>query len=236
MTRIKICGIKTVEDALAIAETGADAIGVVFVPSANRYISLEQAATILDEFRKAWGKRSTPSIVGMFGDQPINQVNDYVAQLNLNAVQLCGQEGMSYCSQMTVPVYKVIPIDMEAPWSVAIPKMMIMLQRHTMAGHHPVLDAQVPGEYGGTGQAFEWSNIKELSRSFSFSLAGGLTPLNVADAISLVHPSGVDSSSGTETDGHKDPEKIRAFVEAVRDVDNRLAPKGIRKLFNKVRQ
>ena len=236
MTKIKICGIKTAEDALEIAKAGADAIGIVFVPSANRCISLEHADAILNEFRKAWGERAAPSIVGMFGDQPISQVNDYVTQLNLDAVQLCGQEGMSYCSQIVAPIYKVIPINMKAPWAVAIPKMMIMLQRHTMAGHHPVLDAQLPGQYGGTGQAFEWSNIKDLSLSFSFNLAGGLNALNVADAISLIRPSGVDSSSGTETDGHKDPEKIRAFVTAVRDVDARLAPKGIRKLFSKVRQ
>jgi len=233
MTSVKICGIQNVEDALAIAEAGADAIGIVFVPSAGRCITVDNADEIITGFRKEWGNRPAPKMVGMFGDQPLQEVNDCVARLNLDGVQLCGDEGMAYCEQMTAPVYKVIPVRTDVPWSVVVPKLMVMLQRHTMAGHHPVIDTQVPGQYGGTGQTFGWSHIRDLWHSFPFSLAGGLNPDNIAQAIAVAHPWGVDSSSGTEAEGRKDAEKIRAFVEAVREADRALAPKGLARLFRR---
>ena len=233
MTSVKICGIQSVEDAIAVAEAGADAMGIVFVPSAGRCITVENADEIITGFRKEWGSRPAPRMVGMFGDQPVEEVNDCVVRLNLDGVQLCGEEGMAYCEQMTVPVYKVVPVPTDVPWSVVAPKLMVMLQRHTMAGHHPVIDTQVPGQYGGTGQTFDWSHISDLWHSFPFSLAGGLGPDNVAHAIAVARPRGVDSSSGTETEGRKDPEKIRAFIQAVREAERDLTPKGLAKLFRR---
>jgi len=233
MTHIKICGFQRAEDALVAARAGADAIGLVFVPSARRRLAVEAAEALVSEFRSQWGERPGPQWVGLFADQPVEEVNQTVARLRLDAVQLCGGELMAYCRQMTVPVYRVIAVDPALPQSVILPKLMILLQRHTMAGHQPVLDTYVSGSYGGTGQAFDWQLATDLAGSFSISLAGGLTADNVAQAVRQVRPWGVDTSSGVETDGQKDPAKVRAFVSAVRQTDKALEPKGLARLLGR---
>ena len=235
MTKIKVCGFREASDALTAAEAGADYLGLVFVPSAGRRLSAEEAEALLAEFRQQWSRESSPKWVGLFGDQPAEEVVRITTRLGLDAVQLCGTEGMAYCAQMTVPVFKVIAIDTQVPASVVLPKLMVMIQRHSMAGHHPVLDTHVPGAYGGTGQAFDWALIRGLSQSFRFGLAGGLTEENVGRAIREVQPWGVDTSSGVESDGHKDPTRVRAFMKAVRETDDALAPKGLRALLRRGR-
>ena len=235
MTVVKVCGFKEVAHALAAAKAGADYLGLVFVPSAGRHLSVEEAETLLTEFRGQWTGDSPPKWVGLFGDQPAEEVVATTARLGLEAVQLCGAEGMGYCAQMRVPVFKVIAIDAEVPASAVLPKLMVLLQRHSMAGHHPVLDTQVPGVYGGTGQVFDWSMVHGLSHSFRFSVAGGLTDQNVGKAIRNLRPWGIDTSSGVETEGRKDPAKIRAFVKAVRETDNALKPKGLAGLLRRSR-
>ena len=235
-THIQICGFQRAEDALAAAEAGADAIGLVFVPTAGRRLELAQAEEILDQCRRQWKGHLAPQWVGLFADQPVEEVNATVTRLGLDAVQLCGSEGMGYCRQMLVPVYKVIAIDAALPQSVVLPKLMVLLQRHTMAGHRPVLDTRVAGAYGGTGQRFDWNLVAGLSPSFPFSLAGGLTPENVADAVGLVRPWGVDTSSGVETDGQKDAAQVLAFVQAVRQKDQAMKPRGLRALFSRARR
>ncbi len=235
MTKIKVCGFRQAGDALTAAEAGADYLALVFVPSAGRRLSAEEAEALLAEFRQRWTREPSPKWVGLFGDQPVEEVLSVTAQLGLDAVQLCGAEGMAYCARMTVPVFKVIGIDTQVPSSVVLPKLMVQLQRHSMAGHHPVLDTQVPGAYGGTGQTFDWELIRGLSHSFRFDLAGGLTEENVGRAIREVRPWGVDTSSGVESDGRKDPAKVRAFVKAVRETDTALAPKGLLGLLRRGR-
>jgi phosphoribosylanthranilate isomerase len=233
MSRVQICGFQRAEDALVAAQAGVDAIGLVFVPTARRRVTVEQAESLLAEFRGQWAEKPSPQWVGLFADQPVDEVNATVARLGLDAAQLCGAEGMGYCSQMTAPLYKVIAIDTTVPQSIVLPKLMVMLQRHTMAGHRPVLDAQVQGAYGGTGQTFDWSLAAGLSESYPLTLAGGLTPENVAEAVKMVRPWGVDTSSGVESDGQKDPARVRAFMEAVRQVDQAMKPKGLRALFSR---
>ena len=231
MTSVKICGFQHAEDALVAAEAGADSLGLVFVPSAGRRLSVEQAEALMKEFRQGWGDRPEPQWVGLFGDQPADEVSATATRLALDAVQLCGSEGMGYCRQMPAPVFKVIAIDTEGPLAVVVPKTMVLLQRHTMAGHLPVLDTLVPGAYGGTGRSFDRRLAQDLARSFRISLAGGLTPENVGQAVREVAPWGVDTSSGVESDGRKDPDRIRAFVEAVREADRARGPRKRRLLL-----
>ena len=140
---------------------------------------------------------------------------------------------MGYCAAIRVPVYKVIAIDPEVPIAAQLPKIMVLQQRHTLAGHRIVVDTRVAGEYGGTGQRFDWALAGELARAFEMSLAGGLSPDNVAEAVASVRPWGVDTSSGVETDGEKDPEKVRGFVRAVREADEAAAPRGLRRLLRR---
>ena len=232
MTHVKVCGFGSAEAAIAAVEAGADSIGLVFVPAARRRLSLEAAEELLAAVRAHAGERM-PEVVGLFADQPEDDVNRYVERLGLDAVQLCGAEGVAYAKALGVPVYKVIAIDPEVPIGAQLPKIMVLQQRHTMAGHRIVVDTKVAGEYGGTGQRFDWALAGELARTFEMNLAGGLTPENVAEAVRSVRPWGVDTSSGVETDGEKDPDKVRAFVRAVREADEALAPRGLRRLLRR---
>ena len=231
MTHVKLCGFQTAEAAIAAVDAGADSIGLVFVPSARRCLSLEGAEELLAAVR-AHAPDRMPEIVGLFADQPEDDVNRYVERLGLGAVQLCGSEGVGYAKALRVPVYKVIAIDPEVPIGAQMPKIMLLQQRHTMAGHRIVVDTLVAGEYGGTGQRFDWELAGELARTFEMNLAGGLTPENVGEAVRRVKPWGVDASSGVETDGEKDPEKVRRFVRAVREADEASAPRGLRRLLS----
>ena len=231
MTHVKIDGFGSAGAAIAAVEAGADSIGLVFVPSARRCLSLDAAEALLGEVRAHAGDR-LPEVVGLFADQPVDDVNRHIERLGLDAVQLCGAEGVGYAKALGVAVYKVIAIDPEVPIGAQMPKVMLLQQRHTMAGHRIVVDTKVAGEYGGTGQRFDWTLAGELARTFEMNLAGGLTPENVGEAVRSVRPWGVDTSSGVETDGEKDPDKVRAFVRAVREADEALAPRGLRRLLS----
>ena len=237
MTHVKICGFGSAEAAIAAVDAGADSIGLVFVPAARRCLSLDAAEGLLGEVRAHAGERMPPvrmpEVVGLFADQPEDDVVRHIERLGLDAVQLCGAEGVGYAKALGVAVYKVIAIDPEVPIGAQMPKIMVLQQRHTMAGHRIVVDTKVAGEYGGTGQRFDWTLAGELARTFEMDLAGGLTPENVAEAVRSVRPWGVDTSSGVETDGEKDVEKVRAFVRAVREADEAAAPRGLRRLFRR---
>ena len=231
MTNVQICGFRSVEPLLTAVDAGADAVALVFVPSARRHVTAGEARALLDEVRASG--RTLPRVVGLFADQPVEEVRETVASVGLEAVQLCGSEGVEYASQLDVPVSKVISIDAETPISAQMPRIMVLQQRHALAGHRIVLDAQAPGEYGGTGRQFDWDMAADFAGAFEMSLAGGLSPDNVQEAVERVRPWGVDVSSGVETDGEKDPAKVRAFVEAVRAVDARRKKRGLGRLLGR---
>ena len=172
-------------------------------------------------------------MVGLFADQPVEEVRETIAAVGLDAVQLCGSEGVEYAAQLEVRVSKVISVDTETPVAAQMPRIMVLQQRHALAGHRIVLDAQAPGEYGGTGQQFDWDLAADFAGAFEMSLAGGLSPDNVQEAVERVRPWGVDVSSGVETDGEKDPAKVRAFMEAVRAVDARRKKGGLARLLGR---
>ena len=231
MTHVKVCGFRSVEPLLAAIDAGADAVGLVFVPSARRRMAADEARTLLDEVRTSG--RALPPVVGLFADQPLEEVRQTIAYVGLDGAQLCGSEGVEYASQLGVPVYKVISIDAEIPVAAQMPRIMVLQQRHALAGHRIVLDAQVPGEYGGTGRQFDWDLAADLAGAFEMSLAGGLSPENVQQAVERVRPWGVDVSSGVETDGEKDPARVRAFVETVRAMDARRKKGGLARLLGR---
>ncbi|MDA1035393.1 MAG: phosphoribosylanthranilate isomerase [Chloroflexi bacterium] len=234
MTHVKICGFQTAEPAIAAIEAGADAIGLVFVPNARRRLTLEQGLDLLTQFREEVGQ-AVPEIVGLFADQPLAEVQEHIGLLGLDSVQLCGAEDVRYANQLGEPIYKVIGVDPQIPITAQMPRIMVLQQRHVMAGHKIVIDTKVAGEYGGTGQTFDWEIAADLARGLNFSLAGGLTPDNVGGAVRAVKPWGVDTSSGVETDGVKDLAKVKAFVEAVRAVDHPAGSGGLRRLFGRLR-
>jgi len=221
MTAIKICGIQRAEGALAAAEAGADFLGLVFVPQRRRRLTEGQAAQIVKALTEYPGDSATktPQVVGLFADQPIDEVNRLIKSCHLERVQLCGSESLDYCRQVQAPVIKVIHVPEGGAQDGDFDRLAESIQKYRDAGHLVTLDRQVDGLQGGTGKSFDWSIAARLAQAgHEFLLAGGLTPENVAVAVRTVAPWGVDVSSGVETGGEKDSNKIRAFIQQVRQV------------------
>ena len=218
MSKVKICGLQRPDHALVAAEAGADFIGLVFVPGRRRCLEEEQARHIIDFLKQ--DTDNPLKIVGLFADQPLAEVNHMVCNCHLDMVQLCGRESLEYCGQVAVPVIKVLHVNTTATIEESIATMEDRMVSLANQGHLVTLDRLVEGLQGGTGATFNWQVASELShRGYKFLLAGGLTPDNVASAIRASEPWGVDVSSGVETNGVKDPEKIGRFVSEARRVD-----------------
>jgi phosphoribosylanthranilate isomerase len=215
MTLVKICGLRTIEHALAAADAGADMLGLVFAAS-RRQISPEQAAMIAEAVRSTPRPQSV-SIIGLFVNEAPERMLAIVHQCGLDAIQLSGDEASEVAGQLPgIALFKTIRLDgapSEAGWLDANQAPDVRL----------LIDAHVPGSYGGAGVLADWGRAAELARRRPIALAGGLTPENVAAAIWQVRPWGVDVSSGVETNGTKDAAKIRAFVAAARTGDQQLA-------------
>ena len=273
MTKVKICGIRQLDHALAAAQAGADYIGLVFVPQHRRRIEADTARGIVSGLKASGSKASgskaqkgnVPQVVGLFADQPMEEVNQVIEVCGLDLVQLCGAESLEYCRQIQAKVIKVLHVPLSANPVRPEPLRQAQdglvegrnnacgstgsppaadsdndfigifersIQTYTGAGYLVTLDRQVDGLQGGTGQNFDWDIAARLSRlGQEYFLAGGLTPGNVAKAVAQVHPWGVDVSSGVETDGVKDPEKIRAFIQnakgAIQKADHERGKRGM---------
>lgn len=209
---VKICGLRTVEHARAAATAGADLIGLVFAPSRRR-ISPAEGAAIAAALRAV--NSSSPLIVGLFVNEPPATISAVARDVGLDLVQLSGDEPVSYAAALEWPVLKAIRMDgspNEAAWlELAGATTLDPQQRPRL-----LIDAHVPGAYGGTGVAADWVRAAALAARLPIVLAGGLNPANVAAAIAEVRPWGVDVSSGVERDGAKDPRQIEAFIAAAR--------------------
>lgn len=216
MTRVKICGIREKDHALAVIEAGGDFIGLVFTPSQRR-VTLAQASEIVSAVKKCG---SATAVVGVFVNMPEAEVNRVANCCNLDWVQLSGEEPWEYCRQITKPLIKAVRIKWgqrpeEVCTDLATGARVLSNQRYVY-----LLDSQVKGKYGGTGMTFDWSLARQSAERFPVIIAGGLTPQNIAQAIEIATPWGVDVSSGVEFGGVKDVAKIRAFIEAVRRADD----------------
>lgn len=211
-TRIKICGITTVEGMHCVAEAGADAIGLVFARRSPRRVELNQARAIME------GMPVSLSAVGLFMDNPEEEVRQVIEEVPLHLLQFHGRETRAACNCWGLPYVKALPMggkrsaeELAAEWPDA---------------HAFLLDAHRPGEPGGTGNTFEWNRVPaRLPRPIV--LAGGLSPDNVMEAVQQVRPWAVDVSSGVEREpGRKDPGLVKAFVAAVRNADDTAREQG----------
>lgn len=203
-TRIKICGITRPEDGWAAAQCGVDAIGLVFYEPSPRAVDVAQARAICNAL--------PPLIapVGLFVNPSPELVRQVLTQVPLAWLQFHGDEDAEFCAQFGRPYLKAI--------RVQDPETVSRGFRHFPAAAGLLVDAYDPGRYGGTGQTFNWAWLPQ-ERPRPLMLAGGLTPMNVADAVRRVRPWAVDVSGGVEAGkGLKDPEKIRQFVDGVRSV------------------
>jgi phosphoribosylanthranilate isomerase len=204
MTRVKICGITSRQDAAAAVAAGADALGFVFVLDTPRCIRAEVAERIVA------GLPPFLTTVGVFVNQALDEVLEIAARCRLQAVQLHGEEPEEIARRIPVRVIKAIRVrNRESLRPVA-----------TYPADAFLLDAYVEGKAGGTGTAFPWDLVAAITERAPIILSGGLRPDNVEAAVRCLRPYAVDVSSGVEVrPGEKDPQKVREFVAAVRRAD-----------------
>lgn len=208
-TRIKICGITRIEDGLAAAQAGADAIGLVFAGKSPRCVSLEQAQAI---------SAALPpfvTTVALFVNATPEDVAQVITQARPQCLQFHGEETPDFCAAFGVPWLKAVRVRPGVD--------LLQFAAHYGAAQGVLLDAYSPAAHGGTGERFDWGLIPEhMPRPVV--LAGGLMPSNVAEAVRAARPWAVDVSSGVEAaPGIKDAAKIAAFINEVRRVDVQLS-------------
>lgn len=211
---VKICGLRTVEHARIAAAAGADLIGLVFAPS-RRQISPGEGAAIVEALHRHPGPR--PLAVGLFVNATAAAINAVSAQVGLDLIQLSGDETLEDAAAIRLPVIKACRMDgsaHEGAWRAQAERVAADESLH--AGPRLMIDAHVPGAYGGTGIQADWAQAAAWAAYLPIILAGGLNSQNVAAAIAQVRPWGVDVSSGVERDGTKDPQQIEAFIAAAR--------------------
>lgn len=203
-TRVKICGLTSLEDARFCAAAGADYLGFVLVESSPRHVTPDHAREIV-----AWIRG--PRTVGVFSDADPDTVNRVVRDVGFDMVQLHGRESVSDCRRILAPVIKVIPVTSETPE----PDLETDIECYRDVSEFILLDTAVNGATGGTGRTFDWQIAVQAARRISLFMAGGLSPDNVSAAVQRVHPFGVDVSSGVEAaPGVKDFDKVTSFIDA----------------------
>jgi phosphoribosylanthranilate isomerase len=211
MTVVKICGLRTAAHALSAVAAGADLLGFILAPS-RRQITPAELATISAAVRAAPGGERV-ALVGVFVNETPARMLEVMRDFGLDALQLSGDEDIGVAEELPaaltlIKALRLTGSAVEQRWQQA-------------PGVRLLVDAHVPGAYGGAGVVADWQRAAELADHHEILLAGGLTPDNVAEAIGRVRPWGVDVSSGVETNGVKDVDKIRAFVAAARAAERR---------------
>jgi phosphoribosylanthranilate isomerase len=205
-TRVKICGITRVEDALAAAVMGVDAIGLVFYPKSPRHVSIEQAASICSQLP------AFITTVALFLDAEQAFVDDVIKQLPIDLLQFHGAEDPVYCERFNRPYIKALGM------ASLNQEGLISQSRAYKHARGLLLDSHAEGAAGGTGETFDWDSIPDLNTPVI--LAGGLTVVNVADAVRRVRPWAVDVSSGVESSkGIKSVDLMSAFMQEVENAD-----------------
>ena len=204
---------------MAAADMGADFIGIVLAP-ARRQVPTHKARRIISDAKRTRPSVGTkPLVVGVFVNEPVNTINDVAEYCGLDWVQLSGGEPLEQCKGIERPIIKAVHVMADTPPEELLPELSRTLEEIHSLGYMPLLDSAVRGHYGGTGQSFNWQVAQELASKYPLILSGGLTPANVDRAAKMVQPWGVDVSSGVEVDGSKDVDKMRAFVQAVRETE-----------------
>ena len=217
--KVKMCGISKVETIPAVVEAKPDYMGLVFAPS-KRQVTVDQAKTLVEELHRGYAqkygsdtehdKNDTIKTVGVFVNETVDNLVTIANEANLDAVQLHGDEDEAFIQSLkertNVEVWKAIQIRSAADVEKWIDSSADML----------LFDAYHKDERGGTGEVFDWSSLDAFERPFM--LAGGIDSTNVARAIRTVRPYGIDISSGIETNGVKDDEKITAFTKIVKSI------------------
>jgi phosphoribosylanthranilate isomerase len=206
MTFVKICGITNLDDAHLASELGAAAIGLNFVPASPRYIEMAKARNVVDNVENA------PNWIGVFVNEPLDNLLNIAERVGLNGVQLHGDETPKYAEKLKslsgLTVIKAFRVTDDFDSSITV--------EYKVDGI--LLDGYSDSIYGGTGKKFDWEIAKALATSNDrIYLAGGIGAGNVRDAVNFVNPFAVDVCSGVERErGRKDPQKMKDLFAALR--------------------
>jgi phosphoribosylanthranilate isomerase len=214
--RIKICGIRTYDEAMAIIEAGADILGFNFYPQSPRYIAPGDALKLAVRLQATLREEmANITLVGVFVNANPQYAHALTADCLLDRIQLSGDEPPGDLEILGERSYKVL----RPPDETALEDAVRLYPKRVLAPAW-MIDTYLPGQYGGTGQPADWGMIRRFAEKEPIILAGGLRADNVAEAIRLVHPWGVDVASGVESaPGVKDLEKVRAFIRAVKECE-----------------
>ncbi|WP_163099486.1 phosphoribosylanthranilate isomerase [Peribacillus alkalitolerans] len=201
--KVKICGIMDVNSAHVAVQAGADALGFVFAKS-KRQITPDQAIQIIDSLPNDVEK------VGVFVNEEPQVIESIAQYCGLSMIQLHGEESPEMCQEYSLPVIKAFGIG----------KKQDLLNTDEYPTDYVLVDSPKGAFQGGNGLRFDWSLLNDWNSNKKLILAGGLTPDNVKEAITVVRPFMVDVSSGVESGGKKDHEKIKAFIENAKGAEH----------------
>ena len=217
--KVKICGIRDGDSAVEAAHAGADYLGFNLVEGVRRQLTRFQAQDVVRNYRirardhRVYRLREKgPQVVGLFRNQDARWVNKAAQQVDVDCVQLCGDEDEAYMRAMWKPVLRQVWIKSDTSRD----ELGDLVEHHLARGRMVLLDRYNEHTPGGGGKTFDWSIAEGIAEREGVLLAGGLNPENVDGAVQQLKPWGVDVSSGVETDGIKDHSKIRAFIETAK--------------------
>jgi phosphoribosylanthranilate isomerase len=203
--RVKICGITQAEQGRAIAQLGATALGFICVPTSPRYVNTRQLQALVAPL--------PPDVdrIGVFANADIAEIGAIATAAALTSVQLHGKESPEFCQQLRdqLPNLEILKA-----FKIRTPESLTAVEVYGDCVDTFLLDAYHPQLLGGTGQTLDWQSLKTFKPSRPWLLAGGLTPDNITEALALVHPDGIDLSSGVErSPGDKDLTKVARLFE-----------------------
>jgi phosphoribosylanthranilate isomerase len=207
-TKVKICGITNLEDARFASGALVDYLGFIFYEGSPRYIEAGKAGAIIN-----W--LEGPQCVGVFVNQPLDDVNSISRQTGIDLVQLHGNESPDYCKLIDKPVIKAIHIEKDS----TLDDLKDRVAAYTDVVDYLLFDHKAGEQWGGTGQTFDWKLLESINPDLPVFLSGGLNADNIKSAIQTVKPYAVDLSSSLEEEpGLKDFEKIEIFMEQMREI------------------
>ncbi|HLR25191.1 MAG TPA: phosphoribosylanthranilate isomerase [Fodinibius sp.] len=207
-TKLKVCGLTSLEDARFVSGALAHYLGFIFYEESPRHITPAKAGAIINWIQG-------PECVGVFVNQPLDDVNAVARQTGIDYVQLHGNENPEYCQLIEKPVIKVIHINDEST-----PEELVKgIDAYQEVADFLLFDTKTEDQWGGTGQSFDWKLLDKLTPDIPFFLSGGLTPDNVQSACRSVQSYGIDMSSGLEAEpGIKDFDKVERLMDKMRDI------------------
>lgn len=218
--KVKICGIRTVEDALSVIEAGADMLGFNFYPGSSRHITPGDCMRLIVRLETALREELYDvTLVGVFVNQSHEFIHAVFRDCHLDLVQLSGDEPPEMLESLGERAFKVL----RPASALDLQELMLRYPPRQVAPAW-LIDSYRAGEYGGTGEVGDWQMARAVASRVPVILAGGLRPDNVAEAIRQVNPWGVDVASGVESEpGVKDARKVREFIRAVRSFQQEVS-------------